>query len=234
VVVYALLWLLMPKAPAGPPAAEVEKAPRGPRSPVPGVTLAVLLIVLGVVVLVDQLTDADLGPRGYLGSALLVVGVGLVVGAVTGLGRGAKVGLVTLGVLLTAALALASTVHLPSGDVGDRSYRPLTADAVQPRYEIGLGNLTVDLRSVDVSDLSRPITVAVESGVGDVEVLVPTSADVEVSVDNGVGEAELFGLDRSDAGLYPGTGRAAWTGDDEPEFVLTIESGLGDVEVSRG
>ena len=234
VVVYALLWLLMPKAPAGPPAAQVEKAPRGPRSPVPGITLAVLLIVLGVVVLVDQLTDADLGPRGYLGSALLVVGVGLVVGAVTGVGRGAKVGLVTLGVLLTAALALASTVHLPSGDVGDRTYRPLTAAGVQPRYEIGLGDLTVDLRSVDVSDLSGPITVAVESGVGDVDVLVPASADVEVSVDNGVGESELFGLDRSGGGFYPGDGRAAWTDDDEPEFVLTISSGLGDVEVSRG
>jgi len=234
VVVYALLWLLMPKAPAGPPAAEVEEAPRGPRSPVPGVTLAVLLIVLGVVVLVDQLTGADLGPRGYLGSALLVVGIGLVVGALTGVGRGAEVGLVTLGVLLTAALALVSTVHLPSGDVGDRSYRPLTAEAVQPRYEIGLGDLTVDLRSVDVSDLSGPIAVAIESGVGDVDVLVPDSADVEVSVDNGVGEAEVFGLDRADGGLHPGTGRAAWTGDDDPEFVLTIESGLGDVEVSRG
>ncbi|MFQ1001733.1 PspC domain-containing protein [Modestobacter sp. SSW1-42] len=234
VVVYALLWLLMPSAPAGPPGVAVEKPPRAPRSPVPGVTLAVLLIVLGVVTLVDQLTDADLGPRGYLGSALLVVGIGLVVGAVTGVGRGAKTGLVTLGVLLTAALALASTVQLPSGDVGDRTYRPLTADAVQPRYEIGLGDLTVDLRDVDLSGLSAPIEIMIESGVGDVDVLVPASADVEVSVDNGIGEAEVFGQDRSSGGTFPGTGRAAWTGDEDPEFVLTIESGLGDVEVSRG
>ncbi|MCZ2829839.1 PspC domain-containing protein [Modestobacter sp. VKM Ac-2986] len=234
VVVYALLWLLMPSAPAGPPGAVVEKEPRGPRSPVPGVTLAVLLIVLGVVVLVDQLTGADLGPRGYLGSALLVVGIGLVVGALTGVGRGAKIGLVTLGVLLTAALALASTVQVPSGDVGDRTYRPLTADTVQPRYEIGLGDLTLDLTDVDLSDLSGPVAIAIESGVGDVDVLVPISADVEVTVDNGIGEAELFGQDRSDGGFFPGSGRAAWSGDDQPEFVLTIESGLGDVEVSRG
>ena len=234
VVVYALLWLLMPNAPAGPPGAVVEKQPRGPRSPVPGVTLAVLLIVLGLAALVDQLTDADLGPRGYLGSALLVVGIGLVVGAVTGVGRGAKVGLVTLGVLLTAALALASTVQLPSRDVGDRTYRPLTADAVQPRYEIGLGNLTLDLRAVDLPALSGPVAIAIESGVGDVDVLVPSAADVEITVDNGIGEAELFGQDRSDGGFYPGNGQAAWTDDDEPEFVLTIESGLGDVEVSRG
>lgn len=234
VVVYALLWLLMPSAPAGPPGAVVEKEPRGPRSPVPGVTLAVLLIVLGVVVLVDQLTGADLGPRGYLGSALLVVGIGLVVGALTGVGRGAKIGLVTLGVLLAAALALASTVQVPSGDVGDRTYRPLTADTVQPQYEIGLGDLTVDLTDVDLSGLSGPVAIAIESGVGDVDVLVPTSADVEVTVDNGIGEAELSGQDRSDGGAFPGSGQAAWSGDGEPEFVLTIESGLGDVEVSRG
>ena len=234
VVVYALLWLLMPSAPAGPPAAAVEKEPRGPRSPVPGVTLAVLLIVLGVVALVDQLTDADLGPRGYLGSALLVVGAGLVVGAVTGVGRGAKTGLIAVGVLLTAALALSSTVHLPSGDVGDRTYRPLTATAVQPRYEVGLGDLTVDLSDVDLTGLSGPIAVTIEAGAGDVDVLVPASADVQVTVDNGIGEAELFDQDGVDRGFFPGTGPAAWTGDDDPEFVLTISSGLGDVEVSRG
>ena len=62
---------------------------------------------------------------------------------------------------------------------------------------------------------------------------MPRAADVLVSVDNGLGEAEVFG-DSSDNGFYPGTGSAAWTDDDIAEFRLTVESGIGDVEVSRG
>ncbi|NEK95970.1 PspC domain-containing protein [Modestobacter muralis] len=233
VIVYALLWLLMPSAPSGPPGTAPVRAPRGPRSAVPGVTLAVALIVLGIAALVDQLTSADLGPRTYLGGALLVVGAGLVVGALTGVGRGAKTGLVVLGVLLTAALALASTVNLSSGDVGDRTYRPLTAAAVQPRYETGLGDLTVDLRAVDLSDRTAPLSIAIETGAGDIDVLVPLSADVQVTVDTGLGEAELFGQEESEGGFYPGSGTTSRSGGNA-DLLLTIESGLGDVEVSRG
>src|SRR5512133_2824678 len=47
VIVYLLLWLLMPAGPAayGVPVEQQPKAPAGPRSPVPGITIAALLIV---------------------------------------------------------------------------------------------------------------------------------------------------------------------------------------------
>lgn len=233
IIIYVLLWLLMPAGPAPQPgeAAPVQRS--GPRSPVPGVTAAALLIVLGVGLLLSQFTDLELGARGVLGSAVLVIGVGLVVGAVTGVGRAAKGVLITLGVLLTAALAVVTTVDLPDGDVGDRTYRPTTAAAVPPVYEHAAGDLVIDLSDVDVSDLDGPVVTRIDHGMGDVEVLVPRSADVQVTVDNGVGETELFD-DRTDGGYFPGTGSAAWTDDDEPEFEITIDSGLGDVEVSRG
>src|SRR3954467_15164003 len=49
VIVYLLLWLLMPAgAPAYPGAPQGrQRPPAGPRSPVPGVTIAGLLIVVG-------------------------------------------------------------------------------------------------------------------------------------------------------------------------------------------
>jgi hypothetical protein len=197
------------------------------------VTVAALLIVVGIGVLLRQFTDFDLGARGVLGSALLVVGVGLVVGAVTGLGRGAKGALIGLGIVLTAALAVVSTVHLPSGDVGDRTYHPTTAAGVDPLYEHGAGNLTVDLAEVDLTGLDGPIVTHIDSGVGDVSVVVPRSADVEVSVDAGIGDARLFG-DRVDSGFFAGSGTAAWTGDSQPEFRITVDSGVGTVRVSRG
>src|SRR3954451_22217067 len=79
VVVYLLLWLLMPAGPTyyGTPAEPRVKAPTGPRSPAPGMTIAALLVVMGVLALIDRFTGWNLGPRSFHGSALLVVGLGL-------------------------------------------------------------------------------------------------------------------------------------------------------------
>jgi len=234
VIIYVLLWLLMPAASAGQPGEPaVDRVRSGPRSAVPGVTVAALLIVVGLGVLLDQLTDIDPGARGFLGTALLVVGVGLVVGALTGVGRAAKGGLIGLGIVLAVALVIASTLRLPDGEWGDRTYRPTTAAAVEGVYEHAAGDLVIDLSDVDVSDLDRPITTRIDHGLGDLDVLVPSSADVRVTVDLGVGETELFG-ESSGSGTYAGLGSAAWTGDDDLEFQITIESSAGDVEVSRG
>jgi hypothetical protein len=227
----------MPPAPVDPASQAETRAPRapaGPRSPVPGITVAALLIVVGIGVLVSRFTDLDVGARGFLGGALVVVGIGLVVAALTGAGRGARGGLIVLGIVLSMAALITTTVHLPErGSVGDRTYRPLTADAVPARYDSGVGDLTIDLTRIDLADLDRQVPVLVNSGIGDVDVIVPRSADVQVSVDNGIGKARVFG-DSSDGGYYPGTGSSAWTDDDDAEFRLTVESGIGDVEVSRG
>jgi phage shock protein PspC (stress-responsive transcriptional regulator) len=234
-IVYPLLWLLMPAGPVDPAAqtAVARRAPAGPRSPVPGITIAAVLILVGIGALLSRFTALDLGARSFLGGALLVVGVGLAVAAVSGAGRGAKIGLSVLGVVLAFAAVASTTVRLPDAREGDRTYRPATAAAVQPQYDSGVGDLTLDLTDVDLSGLSRPITVMVHSGIGDVDIVVPRSADVQVSVDNGIGDAEVFG-ESSDGGFYPGTGGAAWTDDDDAEFRFTVESGIGDVEVSRG
>jgi hypothetical protein len=195
----------------------------------------VLLIVVGVLVLLTRLTSWDLGPRGFLGAALLVVGAGLVVTAFTP-GRRSRGGLIVLGVLLTIALTISSVprLHAPNfrGGVGNQLYRPLTASGVHPLYDAGIGNTTVDLSRVDLADARTPITTRVDGGVGKLTVLVPESADVRVNIDEGLGRLDVFGNGSTD-GYYRGTGAASWTGDDHPEFVLTIDAGIGDVEVSR-
>src|SRR3954447_17749358 len=233
VVVYLLLWLLMPAGPTyyGTPVEPRVKAPAGPRSPVPGMTIASLLIVMGVLALIDRFTGWNLGPRGFLGGALLVVGLGLVAAAFTG-GRRARGGLIALGVVLS--LALIATSAAPShlgGGVGDRTYRPVSADAVRPVYDGGVGAVAVDLTAVPLAGLGTPLRTRIDHGVGDLEVLVPRSADVEVHIDGGLGDVDLFGGADSGDRFYPGAGSASWTGDGNPEFVITIDSGVGDVEV---
>jgi phage shock protein PspC (stress-responsive transcriptional regulator) len=237
ILVYLLLWLLMPTVPATPgdPTAAEPSAPAGPRSPVPGVTVAALLIVVGVLALIARFTDWNPGAVGFLGSALLVVGLGLVAVAFTG-GRAAKGGLITLGVVLSVALLFASAVPWRDFDrgVGDRSYAPATAEGVRPVYDSGVGDVRLDLTAVDVSDLDAPIRTRIDHGIGDIDVRVPRDADVRVVVDSGMGRVDLFEDQVSDGGLFPGVGSGSWVDDGEAEIVLTIDNGIGDVEVTRG
>jgi phage shock protein PspC (stress-responsive transcriptional regulator) len=238
VIVYLLLWVLMPAGPPIQPGTAVEvqqKAPAGPRSPVPGLTLAGLLIVVGLLALVTNISDWDIPARFFFGSALLVVGLGLVVAAFTG-GRTARGGLIALGVVLSLATIASATDdwHGAGDGVGDRTYRPATVAEVHDVYRGGVGDLTVDLTRIDHGISGDPVSVRIEHGVGDLEVVVPPSADVRVDIEHGLGDVQVFDRDSDTRGFFPGTGSQSWTDDGEPEFVLTINSGVGDVEVSRG
>lgn len=230
--VYLLLWLFTPAD--GSPHAPRAARPAGPRSPVPGLTVAGLLIVVGSLVLITRLTDWDVGPRIVLGTALLLVGLGLVAAAFSG-GRTGRGGLITLGVVLSIALVAVAAEPWRAVDddgMGDRTYRPATADAVQPVYDQGIGDATLDLSRIGLSDLDGPLATRLDGGFGNVEVIVPRSADVRVDVDGGIGNVDVLDLG-SDGGFSPGTGSASWTGDGNPEIELTIDAGVGDVEVRR-
>lgn len=239
VLVYLLLWLLMPVGPdggavgAGP--AVRRPVPAGPRSPVPGVTIAVLFIVVGVLALLARLTAWDPDGRVFLSAALLVVGLGLVAAAFSG-GRTAKGGLITFGIILS--LAVVAAVSSPwdgvRGGIGDRTWTPGTAESVRPVYNGSVGDVVLDLSGIDVGDLDGPVRTRLDAGVGDVDVLLPRDADVEVRVNSGLGDVDVLGDEASDGGIFPGRGPGSWAGDDEPEIVLTVNAGVGDVEVQRG
>jgi phage shock protein PspC (stress-responsive transcriptional regulator) len=235
VPVYLLLWLFMPAGPggAGLTRGDRDRTPAGPRSPVPGVTLAGLLIVVGTLVLISRFTDWSIGPRWILGSGLLIVGLGLVAAAFTG-GRRAKGGLIALGAVLSLALlaVAAEPWRHVEGGIGNRTYSPASAAAVRPEYHLGVGDTVLNLTRVDFAGRAVPVTTQIDAGMGDVDVLVPRSADVRVHVASGIGDIDVFDEGAAD-GYHAGSGSAAWTNDGAPEIVLTINAGIGDVEVSR-
>jgi phage shock protein PspC (stress-responsive transcriptional regulator) len=240
VIVYLLLWLLMPADPAGAPAPGGFRQPAGrrpgePRSPVPGLTVAGLLIVVGVLALIDRFSWFSIGVTGFLGAALLVVAAGLIVGAFTR-GRTARGGLIALGVVLSLALMAASSGdwHRSSEDVGDRTYRPTTIAQVRDVYRGGLGNFTLDLSRLDVSNLDEPVSTEIQHDVGDVRIVLPNAADARLKANVDLGSIDLLGQGSLDGGYFPGTGAGSWVDDGEAEFDLIIHNGLGDVEVSRG
>ena len=238
VLVYLLLWLLMPVTPDGAVGAGPgprRSVPAGPRSPVPGVTIAVLFIVTGVLALLARLTTWDPDGRVFLSAALLVVGLGLLAAAFTG-GRTAKGGLITLGIILSLAVvaAVSSPWDRMRGGVGDRIWTPATAESVRPVYNGSVGDVVLDLSGIDVSDLDGPVRTRLDAGVGDVDVLLPRDADVDVRVTSGLGDVDVLDDEASDGDLFPGRGTGSWVDDGEPEIVLTVNAGVGDVEVRRG
>jgi predicted membrane protein len=151
-------------------------------------------------------------------------------------GRTARGGLISLGVVLSLATITAASepwrgVGGENG-IGDQVYREMDGDMVQPTYHCGVGDCTLDLSDVD--DFDELITTRLDAGVGDVTVIVPRSADVRVSVDSGLGDVRMFGQDDRNGGYFPGLGSQSWTDDGEEEINLSINAGIGDVEVTRG
>ena len=219
----------------GVPAGQQVKVPAGPRSPVPGLTIAALLIVVGVLALITRFSGWDVPPRGFVGAALLVVGLGLVTAAFTG-GRTARGGLIALGIVLSAGphrrvdAALERRArrgrrpHLPAGHRRRRARRLPRRLRRHDGRPVRLDRPTSD----------EPVTTSIDHGVGDLEVILPRSADVRLEVEQGVGDLRVFDQGAATDGFFPGRGSRPWTDDGQAEFVVTIHSGLGDVEVSRG
>lgn len=218
--------------PATPP------EPKPPRSSLVPLTLAAALVAAAVVAGLGLLGVLPLGVTAVVGTALAVVGAGLVVGAFRRRGRSLIVAAVPLALVLVAAANAGGDgrAGAPWDDgawdrpgavqtLGDAQWRPV-ANAVAPAYETAYGDAELDLRALAVG--AAPVRTQVQSGAGDVTVIVPQNADVTATCESGGGVADCLGR---------GAGPVTDLGPDGPGGpVIDLEavSGGGDVEVRRG
>lgn len=97
-------------------------------------------------------------PVEYVGAAMAVIAVGLIVGVLIGRARW----LILIGVLLVPALLAAAllpgTVEWPAGSP---NYRPATVEQVQESYELGLGRVVLDLTRLSAQKLAEVGTIEV-------------------------------------------------------------------------
>jgi phage shock protein PspC (stress-responsive transcriptional regulator) len=204
--------------------AAVAPAPRRRSLFWPG--FGVLLAAGGLLGLLDAV-DA-VGVNWTVALAVGVILVGVLVAA-AGWWSGAA-GLGILGVVLALAMGVALAAHIPvSGGVGDRSVRPVQiADLKQ--YKLGIGNLSVDLRDLDLT--GRETHVRARVGIGHLEIRVPRDVAVSVTGNARAGDVRIF--DREDNGTRvhtrfsdPGYATAA------TRLAIDAKVGLGNIEVRR-
>ncbi|MEU8921749.1 PspC domain-containing protein [Kitasatospora sp. NPDC048545] len=161
-----------------------------------------------------------------LATALLVVGLTLLVGAK--FGRARK--LAATGLLLTLALAFVG--HSPDSmknAVGERDWTVTTASDLHDRYNLGAGQVRLDLAGLDPAGAT--LATKVDLGAGDMTVTVPDDVTVNVVARVGLGNIDTPG-DRSDSTgrhtylIGPVDGRAS-----KGTLNLELGIGLGNIKV---
>ena len=123
--------------------------------------------------------------------------------------------------LALPAVALALGVGVVSaagidlgGGVGERDYRPASAAEIRDRYELGMGELVVDLRDAQLPRGDTRLDLRV--GLGQALLVVPRDVCVASSAEVGVGQVTVF--DRANEGVdldwedtrRPGPVAAGW------------------------
>ncbi len=180
-------------------------------------------ILLGITILVVPGLLFFAGAAGVAGGGAAVVaavvlgaGLTLVASAFVRPLRWLIVPALALG--LGAGTAVAAGVEDVGGSTGEKVYRPASASAILPHYELGAGHLVVDLRNADLTGEQR---IDVDLGAGHAEILVPEGTCVAADLHAGIGGFDVFGhgsggidVDRLEDGRAPaGTPRVVVNGD---------------------
>jgi hypothetical protein len=130
--------------------------------------------------------------------------------------------------VLPLAVVSASDINLQGG-VGDRSYRPTSVTQLRPEYRLGVGEMDVDLRSIDLPPGQTEIRVSI--GMGEARVHVPSDACVSTTAQILAGAADL--PERVDEGVNLDVDQHARAITGRPQLLVTADVGVGHLQIDR-
>ncbi|GAA3667825.1 hypothetical protein GCM10022237_29610 [Nocardioides ginsengisoli] len=199
------------------------RRPRDPRRRGPLLfPFAFALAVLGVGTLATlDLAGVRVIPSAYPATVLGVVGVMLLVGAFYGRAGG----LILIGLLAAGATAITSVAD--NTDIGQTKPTLEHASQLLPSYELGVGEIVIDLRGIkDLPDLNDR-TLTLDLDVGHIEVIVPKEGlNVQVTGDVDAGEILMFGKNRGDRTAHGSYGSSPT----DPTLTIDADMKLGQIE----
>jgi phage shock protein PspC (stress-responsive transcriptional regulator) len=200
--------------PSDPPAATTVPAPSpaayaAPRTRTPAIGFAGGLLVLGLAAVTGAvLMSLGLGTDSHLGvpfaGALGMLGLGLVIAGLAGRKAGWLTGFAVLGIaatLLTMAVPKGLTMPFRVGDTR-AVVTTLTGDN---NYQVGLGQLYVDLTGAKYQDTSGTDVVRATVGAGQLHLILPEGVPVTVHASGWAGDlVALGGNNTSSRIMQPG------------------------------
>ncbi|MBN9737511.1 MULTISPECIES: PspC domain-containing protein [unclassified Pseudonocardia] len=215
--------------------------PPAPRSKLTPVTLAVALVVAGMVGVIVLAAPGVLPLSAVPGAALAVVGVGLLIGAFRRVGRWLIPFALVLA-LLTGLTSLVNGAFGPDGwavrgGVGPIVEAPATAAQVAPEYRRGSGTIDLDLTRIDLTPApgaEGPVRTRAEVGAGAITVRVPENADLVVRGSAGLGDVTIDGQSRTGENSDLAVTDPGPDGPGGRVLELDLRAEMGVVEVQRG
>lgn len=204
-----------------------------PRSYLGAATLSIALLVLGALITLNITEVTDIPAVVVLASGLAVLGIGLLAGSAFGRARWLLAIAIPLLVVTSIVAVVPSNLRLGT-EFGDLEWRPTTPSAVLDEYRVDIGQGRLDLTDLVLppGTTTYPITASV--GIGELDVLVPEGVNVIVDASVSAGRIAIEGLPERDgtqqnvSGVIPGI-----VDPTSPTINLTLEVGLGNMEVSR-
>jgi phage shock protein PspC (stress-responsive transcriptional regulator) len=186
--------------------------------------LGIGILILCAFVFFGGLLAAAAGPDWLVPALVLAAGAAIVAGAFLKPIRWLVLPAVALA--LAAGAIAASGIDLDGG-VGEVEYRPASTIDLRDRYELGMGELVLDLRDTRLPAGDVPLEL--DLGVGEATVIVPDDMCVATSADIGIGNVSLFG--RDNGGIDVDFEDLPDAAPDVTRLVLDAEIGMGEVRV---
>ena len=114
-----------------------------------------------------------------------------------------------------------------NGGVGDRNYQPTTLAELDKGYELGIGQMRLDLTQVDLPPGRTPLKL--DMGIGSVRMVVPDDVCVASNVRVGAGYARV--LDRDSGGLDVDWRQSPIDNLGVKRLVIDGDVGIGELQV---
>ncbi|CAN5128773.1 hypothetical protein BH18ACT5_BH18ACT5_10290 [soil metagenome] len=196
--------------------------PATPPSPLGQITIGATVIGLGILALIDRATPAiEAGPRHYFALAVTILGLGVLVGAFFGRARW----LIPFGLLLIPVTAGAGIVEY-GNTAREQTLRPTTFAELESVYELGVGELTIDLSELPWN--GEAIEVAGSVGVGRLELILPPNVAIEAVTEVGIGASVNPSATEGGLGVEHNYTVGVGAGG---TVTANLEVGIGEIEV---
>jgi phage shock protein PspC (stress-responsive transcriptional regulator) len=207
-------WLVSGEGPSGDAGQVAKRA-----------ALGIGVLVLCCILFFGGAIAAAAGPDWLVPALVIAAGAAVVVGAFMKPIRWLVPP--ALALALAAGIVAAAGIDLDGG-VGEREYSPASTTDLRDRYELGVGDLVVDLRDTDLPAGDVPLEMDV--GVGEAMVIVPADVCVATNADVGIGNVRTFGHDNG--GIDVDFEDIPDAAPDVTRVVLDADVGLGQVRVT--